>query len=225
MTIPANLALAFGARQTMKPQAMAMSAQAQTQTTTPPKAQPTAPAKPQEFAQAASKAQAQVQTQTQDQVQTQASVQAQDQTKVQTQAVQTPSTENPKLASISSTAQPDTKADMSNKPKITPAKPIQKPTVAPVDVNIAGSYHRIMCPSDEVAGLEEAAAYVNDKVREIRQAMKGRSPSNEELLVLTCLELYDQYKSVKDSERQRILEQEDSLNLIQKMLKELRATL
>ncbi len=211
MTIPANLALAFGARQTMKPQAMAMSAQAQTQTTTPPKAQPTAPAKPQEFAQAAPKAQ------TQDQVQTQAPV--------QTQAVQTPSTENPKSGSISSTAQPDTKADMSNKPKITPAKPIQKPTVAPVDVNIAGSYHRIMCPSDEVAGLEEAAAYVNDKVREIRQAMKGRSPSNEELLVLTCLELYDQYKSVKDSERQRILEQEDSLNLIQKMLKELRATL
>lgn len=198
--IPANLAKAFGARQVMKPQAMTPPTP-QPQTATPPQAQPAAPAKPQASAQAAPKVQAPA------------------------QAVQTPNTESPKPASTSSTAQPNTKADMSNKPKTTSSKPIQKPTVAPVDVNIAGSYHRIVCPSDEVAGLEEAAAYVNDKVREIRQAMKGRSPSNEELLVLTCLELYDQYKNLKDNERQRILEQEDSLNLIQKMLKELRATL
>ena len=113
------------------------------------------------------------------------------------------------------------------KPKVmtTTPKTAQKPTVSPVDIKSAGAFHRIVCPSDEVGGLEEAAAYINDKIREIRQGMKGKSPSNEELLVLTCLELYDSYKGLKDKESQRILEQEDAMNLIQKMIKETKAVL
>lgn len=119
------------------------------------------------------------------------------------------------------------KSNQSAKPKVmtTTSKTIQKPTVSPVDINIAGSFYRIACPSDEIGGLEEAAVYINDKIREIRQGMKGKSPSNEELLVLTCLELYDSYKGLKDKESQRILEQEDAMNLIQKMIKETKAVL
>lgn len=112
-------------------------------------------------------------------------------------------------------------------PKTTPVeepKPkASKPTFTPVDISIAGTHHRIVCPSDEVAHLESAVSFINEKVRSIRQDIKGKVPTNEELLVLTCLEMYDQLKTLQDSEDYYVTERDDALNIIDKLLKSARA--
>lgn len=94
-----------------------------------------------------------------------------------------------------------------------------KPDVAPVDISIAGTHHRIVCPTDEVHHLETAVAYINDKIRSIRQEIKGKIPTNEELLVLTCLEMYDQLQTLKDDEEYYTNERDEALVLIDGMLK------
>lgn len=60
-----------------------------------------------------------------------------------------------------------------------------------VDIVIAGTTHRINCPSDKVDRLLATAETINNNLRNMRKNVVGKSPSNEELLVLHCLELYD----------------------------------
>ncbi|MDI4497910.1 cell division protein ZapA [Moraxella nonliquefaciens] len=100
-----------------------------------------------------------------------------------------------------------------------------KPNFKVVDLSIAGSSHRITCPIDEVAQLEQAGTYINDKIRELRRAIKGKNPSNEELLVLTCLELYDQCRSLNNDRKNQILANERAKALIEKITKDARSVL
>lgn len=106
-----------------------------------------------------------------------------------------------------------------------PADKADKPSFKAVDLSIAGSSHRITCPVDEVAQLEQAGAYINDKIRELRRAVKGKNPSNEELLVLTCLELYDQCQSLKNDRKNQLLDSERAKALIEKITKDARSVL
>ncbi|STZ62771.1 Uncharacterized protein conserved in bacteria [Moraxella lacunata] len=106
-----------------------------------------------------------------------------------------------------------------------PADKADKPSFKAVDLSIAGSSHRITCPVDEVAQLEQAGAYINDKIRELRRAVKGKNPSNEELLVLTCLELYDQCQSLKNDRKNQLLDNERAKALIEKITKDARSVL
>lgn len=106
-----------------------------------------------------------------------------------------------------------------------PADKADKPSFKAVDLSIAGSSHRITCPVDEVAQLEQAGAYINDKIRELRRAVKGKNPSNEELLVLTCLELYDQCQSLKNDRKNQLLDNERAKALIDKITKDARSVL
>lgn len=94
-----------------------------------------------------------------------------------------------------------------------------------VDISISGTPHRIVCPADEVQNLENAAKFINDKIREIRHNIKGKNPNNEELLVLTCLELYDQVQTLRDDKQHYVIEKERAKTLIDKMIKDARSVL
>ncbi|TWV83067.1 cell division protein ZapA [Moraxella sp. VT-16-12] len=120
------------------------------------------------------------------------------------------------------TAPPQNEPVMNPKPA---APPKAKPDVVPVDVSIAGTHHRIVCPVGEVRHLEMAAAYINEKLRSIRQSIKGKLPSNEELLVLTCLEMYDQISTLQNNEDYYTTERDEALLLIDGMLKNAKASL
>lgn len=109
--------------------------------------------------------------------------------------------------------------------KAQPTTSPAKPEVKVVDISIAGTPHRITCPSDEVQNLEIATNYLNSKIREIRQGIKGKSPNNEELLVLTCLELYDQVQTLKNLHRQQAIDNERARAMVEKIIKDARSVL
>lgn len=112
-----------------------------------------------------------------------------------------------------------------NTPPTTPVKAETKPSFKAVDLNIAGTSHRINCPVDEVSQLEQAGQYINSKIREIRRDTKGKSLSNEELLVLVCLELYDQQEALKHEHKNQILNNERARAIIEKITKDARSVL
>lgn len=112
-----------------------------------------------------------------------------------------------------------------NAPQTTPVKAETKPSFKAVDLNIAGTSHRINCPVDEVSQLEQAGQYINSKIREIRRDTKGKSLSNEELLVLVCLELYDQQEALKHEHKNQILNNERARAIIEKITKDARSVL
>lgn len=132
--------------------------------------------------------------------------------------------QDPKMDTSSPAEAPQ--VDTTSEAAVPDTKPAQaKPSVVPVDISIAGTHHRIVCPVGEVNHLETAATYINDKVRSIRQDIKGKVPTNEELLVLTCLEMYDQLKSLQDDEDYYTTERDEALTLIDKMLKNTKTAL
>lgn len=141
----------------------------------------------------------------------------------------TPTATEPKSSSQDDTQKDNTPAPAPN-PSATldsepaKAKPAVKSDFTPVDISIAGTHHRIVCPTSEISQLEMAVSYINDKVRSIRQDIKGKSPTNEELLVLTCLEMYDQLKALQDSEDYYTTERDEALVLIEKLLKNAKAS-
>lgn len=71
-----------------------------------------------------------------------------------------------------------------------------KPTFQKVDIVIAGTTHRINCPTDKAQTLLGNAETINNNLRDMRKNVVGKSPTNEELLVLHCLELYDTIKAM-----------------------------
>lgn len=100
-----------------------------------------------------------------------------------------------------------------------------KTSAKAVDISISGTPHRIVCPADEVQNLENAAKFINDKIREIRHGIKGKNPNNEELLVLTCLELYDQVQVLRNERQYFVIENERAKTLVDKMIKDARSVL
>lgn len=100
-----------------------------------------------------------------------------------------------------------------------------KASAKAVDISISGTPHRIVCPADEVQNLENAAKFINDKIREIRHGIKGKNPNNEELLVLTCLELYDQVQVLRNERQYFVIENERAKTLVDKMIKDARSVL
>lgn len=92
-------------------------------------------------------------------------------------------------------------------------------SISRVDISIAGTPHRISCPSDEVNHLHKVADNINQALRDIRRHVTGKNPSNEELLVLHCLDLYDQLSELKHKDQERNIEEERACALLDKMIK------
>lgn len=99
------------------------------------------------------------------------------------------------------------------------------PAFKTINLNIAGTNHRINCPIDELAQLERAGEFINDKIREIRHDTKGKNLSNEELLVLICLELYDSQESLRVERRNQLSDNERARALIEKINENARSVL
>lgn len=99
------------------------------------------------------------------------------------------------------------------------------PAFKAINLNIAGTNHRINCPVEEVAQLERAGEFINDKIREIRHDTKGKNLSNEELLVLICLELYDSQESLRVERRNQLSDNERARALIEKINENARSVL
>lgn len=102
--------------------------------------------------------------------------------------------------------------------------PIQKPEISRVDLSIAGTPHRIRCPSSEVANVNKTAEAINKSLKELR-ATVGKAPSNEELLVLHCLELYDQIRELNESCEQYKKQEQEANGMLDKLLKNAQAIL
>lgn len=123
------------------------------------------------------------------------------------------------------TISPKTESNPTQETTPPPATTKSEIAVKPVDISIAGTPHRIVCPVDEVGNLENAAKFINEKIRDIRHGSKGGNPNNESLLVLTCLELYDQIQLLKNEKYQYSMENERARTLLEKILKDARSVL
>ncbi len=102
---------------------------------------------------------------------------------------------------------------------------VEKVEFLPVDINIAGTPHRITCPANEINALEDSVSQINNQIRSIRQGIKNKSLTNEELLVLTCLELCDQIRSLKEVSASQDEEKDHAMVLIAKMIKDAKSAL
>lgn len=71
------------------------------------------------------------------------------------------------------------------------------PAFTRVDITIAGMPHKIACPQSDVDNLRDNAMRLHESLIQLRQQVTGKSPNNEELLVLHCLDLYDQISELK----------------------------
>lgn len=88
-----------------------------------------------------------------------------------------------------------------------------------VELSIAGTTHRINCPASDVMNINRAAEEISEALRELRRAVRGKSPSNEELLVLHCLELYDQLREATHQKDLALADNQRAESLIDKLLK------
>ncbi|UNU73733.1 cell division protein ZapA [Moraxella nasovis] len=96
-------------------------------------------------------------------------------------------------------------------------------TVKPVSISISGTTHRIACPADKIKQLEATADKLNEKIRTLRRAISNKSPNNEELLVLVCLELLDQLQNLQDALYQKSLNDKKIDLLIDKITQDIQA--
>lgn len=101
----------------------------------------------------------------------------------------------------------------------------EQPDVKTVHISIAGTPHRLVCPNDQVQALENAANKINEKIRDIRRAIKRKHPNNEELLVLTCLDLYDQVQTLTQQIQTHTQQTNQAIALIEKINKDARAVI
>lgn len=115
------------------------------------------------------------------------------------------------------------KADQPKDTTSSPSQPIapaKKPDFVRVDLSIAGTPHRISCPSSEVATVNKNADRLNESLREIRRSVGSKNPTNEDLLVLHCLELYDQINDLKRQIQDGQIHNERSNALLDKLIKD-----
>lgn len=99
------------------------------------------------------------------------------------------------------------------------------PKFTRVDISIAGTPHRINCPTSEVDNVNRTADRLNNNLKEIRRSVSGKSPTNEELLVLHCLELYDEMAELKKLRQNELINNERVSALLDKILKDAKTIL
>ena len=104
------------------------------------------------------------------------------------------------------------------------ARPSAKPTSAPepqikkVDVAIAGVTYPIYCPVHEQEELHSAVSYINNYALDLKR--DAPSLSQESLLVLCCLNLYEKIHANQRSEEDRLQQSKQSEALLNKIMKD-----
>lgn len=100
------------------------------------------------------------------------------------------------------------------------AKPVStpEPQIKKVDVAIAGVTYPIYCPVHEQEELHSAVSYINNYALDLKR--DAPSLSQESLLVLCCLNLYEKIHANQRNEEDHLQQSKQSEALINKIMKD-----
>ena len=93
-----------------------------------------------------------------------------------------------------------------------------EPQIKKVDVAIAGVTYPIYCPVHEQEELHSAVSYINNYALDLKR--DAPSLSQESLLVLCCLNLYEKIHANQRSEEDRFQQSKQSEALLNKIMKD-----
>ena len=96
-------------------------------------------------------------------------------------------------------------------------KPVE-PQIKKVDIAIAGVTYPIYCPIHEQEELMSAVSYINNHALDLKK--EAPSLSQESLLVLCCLNLYEKIHANQRSEEDRMQQSKQSEALLNKIMKD-----
>jgi len=135
----------------------------------------------------------------------------------------------------SQTTDPNKSNDMTNNKSAKPAAELQnkkpehkqpeskKPESKKIDIVIAGASYPIFCPADEEQELRAAEKFINDFATNIKK--DAPKLNQENLLVLSCLNLYEQINAHKKSEAERQQQSKQNEQLLNKIMQEAQSVL
>ena len=107
-----------------------------------------------------------------------------------------------------------------SKPSINKAP---EPQIKKVDIAIAGVTYPIYCPVHEQEELRSAVSYINNYAMDLRQ--EAPSLSQENLLVLCCLNLYEKIHANQRNDEDRVQKDKQSEALLNKIMKDAQSIL
>ena len=93
-----------------------------------------------------------------------------------------------------------------------------EPQIKKVDVAIAGVTYPIYCPVHEQEELHSAVSYINNYALDLKR--DAPSLSQESLLVLCCLNLYEKIQTHERNEEDRLQQSKQSEALLNKIMKD-----
>ena len=125
--------------------------------------------------------------------------------------------QNGQQQNISSKPQP-VAATGSNTSSATVKTTIPEPQIKKVDIAIAGVTYPIYCPVHEQEELLSAVSYINNHALDLKR--DAPSLSQESLLVLCCLNLYEKIHTNQRSEEDRLQQSKQSEALLNKIMKD-----
>jgi cell division protein ZapA len=95
---------------------------------------------------------------------------------------------------------------------------VPEPQIKKVDIAIAGVTYPIYCPVHEQEELSTAVSYINDYALNLKR--DAPSLSQESLLVLCCLNLYEKIQTYERNEEDRGQQDKQSMALLNKVMQD-----
>ncbi len=123
---------------------------------------------------------------------------------------------------IGSKSQP-VAATGSNTPSATVKTTIPEPQIKKVDIVIAGVTYPIYCPVHEQEELRSAVSYINNYALDLKR--DAPSLSQESILVLCCLNLYEKIHTNQRNDEDRLQQDKLSEALLNKIMKDAQSVL
>ena len=142
----------------------------------------------------------------------------------QSQNNQSQNNQRPTNGLKSQKAVPNASASNNSASQSVAAKPAPKtnstpePQIKKVDIAIAGVTYPIYCPVHEQEELHSAVSYINNYALDLKR--DAPSLSQESLLVLCCLNLYEKIHAHQRSDEDRVQGDKQSEALLNKIMKD-----
>ncbi|WP_296208063.1 cell division protein ZapA [Psychrobacter sp. UBA3480] len=133
-----------------------------------------------------------------------------------TQAPSAPATSVPIPAQKMTPAASNITSAMAQSNTKTPKAP--EPQIKKVDIAIAGVTYPIFCPVHEQEELLSAVSYINNYALDLKR--DAPSLSQESILVLCCLNLYEKIHANQRSDEDRLQKDKQSEALLNKIMKD-----
>ena len=133
-----------------------------------------------------------------------------------TQAPNAPVTSVPVPAQKTTPAASNISSAMAQSNTKTPKAP--EPQIKKVDIAIAGVTYPIFCPVHEQEELQSAVSYINNYALDLKR--DAPSLSQESILVLCCLNLYEKIHANQRSDEDRLQKDKQSEALLNKIMKD-----